>query len=344
MTETVERVTLERPTLERLTFCIPGNLGSGTSGGRRLSQRQKYEARTRSWAKAGASGVEFHLVQGSDLLDRLSMPKHAGRRWFWFNEPYLSHDRLEQLYAERHDVAGDKYRPELQVDLPIEADIQALGLSEVFIDELEGHRADLERAAQWLTRPSNTAHDFVTPAGARAAEASTRLRQIFRDVAMVSSVADPLQDLASEADSALDALVTATHERLGLDDSQLDDAGRPRMTKRSEDERTELFHVRRVEEAIGELVHFLRTPRARAARRGAYFLTGPAGAGKTHLLLDAVRKSLEEFRPAVVLFGQRFGDDLWSSVAEQLGMPQLGQDEILGALDACGEASGRNGR
>ena len=43
MTDSVQRVCLERPQLAKLTFVISSDLATGTAGNRRLSQRQKYE-------------------------------------------------------------------------------------------------------------------------------------------------------------------------------------------------------------------------------------------------------------------------------------------------------------
>lgn len=123
MTVTVKRVTKERPDLTKLTFCIPYNLPAGTAGGQRKSARQRYEDTVESWKTSidGADQVEFVLRQESDLLDRLSMSKHAGRAWFWWNDPYLGPEWLAEFQRVQADTAGDRYRPILQVDVPITA-------------------------------------------------------------------------------------------------------------------------------------------------------------------------------------------------------------------------------
>lgn len=85
MTDSVKRVAAERPNLTRLTFVISTNLSTGTEGRQRKSQRQTYDDKVASWKRAieGADRIEFDLIQESDLVDRLSTPEHAGRRWFW---------------------------------------------------------------------------------------------------------------------------------------------------------------------------------------------------------------------------------------------------------------------
>lgn len=81
MTKTVKRVAAERPTLTKLTFCIPRNLPAGTAKGKRKSARKKYEDKVAAWQKdtVGADKIEFELKQSSDLLDRLSLPQHTRR-------------------------------------------------------------------------------------------------------------------------------------------------------------------------------------------------------------------------------------------------------------------------
>jgi tetratricopeptide (TPR) repeat protein len=51
MTDSVQRVAKERPKLRKLTFAISWNLGTGTSGRERKSQRKKYDDKVAAWKK-----------------------------------------------------------------------------------------------------------------------------------------------------------------------------------------------------------------------------------------------------------------------------------------------------
>lgn len=106
-----------------------------------------------------------------------------------------------------------------------------------------------------------------------------------------------------------------------------------------------MYTARGVEDAIDSLGSFLDSEASHAVEGRCYFLTGGAGAGKTHLLLDAVRVALDEGRPAAVVFAAQLGrGDIWGSICDQLGLPALGRDIILGAMDLIAEASSRYGR
>src|SRR5439155_20648458 len=60
-----------------------------------------------------------------------------GRRWFWWSSPVLGADWLRERLDEQADAAGERYRPDLQVDLPIEEDLMALGFDQTFVDDYE---------------------------------------------------------------------------------------------------------------------------------------------------------------------------------------------------------------
>jgi hypothetical protein len=152
MTDSVERVSKERPDLRKLIFVISSNLSTGKAGGQRKSQREKYEDKVATWQRTvpGASDINFELVQESDLLDELAKPKHEGRRWFWWEEVVLGHDWIEQRYKQQATAAGEKYRPDLQVDIPIQEDLLALGFDQTVVATFDRLRRRIIAAASDL--------------------------------------------------------------------------------------------------------------------------------------------------------------------------------------------------
>ena len=84
----------------------------------------------------------------------------------------------------------------------------------------------------------------------------------------------------------------------------------------------------------------LRSSASEAAERGALLLTGEAGQGKTHLFCDVARRAVEAGRPAVVILAGRLsGRRVWFEIAEQLGLDQVGSEELLGAMSAAAQAA-----
>ncbi|MFF9127515.1 hypothetical protein ACF09J_30320 [Streptomyces sp. NPDC014889] len=94
-------------------------------------------------------------------------------------------------------------------------------------------------------------------------------------------------------------------------------------------------------DACERLGNLLRSPAAQAAEKKTWLLLGEAGQGKTHLLVDAARRAVDEGRPALVVFGQELtGHDTLSEIAQKRGLGPLAERDFLQALDAAGAASG----
>ncbi len=348
MTSSVHRVVQERSKLTKLTFVISWNLATSTRRGARLSQRDKYENKVTSWKSTvpGAADIEFDLIQESDLLALLGQPEHRGRAWFWWAEPILGADWLERRFAEKAGAAGEKYRPDLQVDLPIENDLKALGAAHSVL-------ADFERLQQKVTGAGRDMR--LTPSGPQdliklhkaVIESSERLAAACSEV-IFNADTDPfgLGPLKKALSRFLSATSDAERREFDLDrewhQRPPDDPDREKKKPPAE---VRGYSVRGLWNAASELDTWLKSSVGRALQERTYFLVGPAGSGKTHLFLDGVRRALDEGRPAVVLFGAQFGrGDLWTSICDQLGLEPVGADVLLGAMDAAGEAAATDGR
>ncbi|WP_439812347.1 hypothetical protein [Streptomyces sp. P9-2] len=347
MTDSVKRVAKERPELRKLTFAISWNLATGTRGGERKSQRQKYEAKVATWKKtiSGADRIQFELVQESDLLDELAKPEHRGRRWFWWHHVVLGRDWLEQRYKEQADAAGEKYRPDLQVDIPIQEDLIALGFDQTVLTHFNRLRRDVITAVNDLhvlvkdeDDPGAFAYQAIHDAAAALkSTASSIAAQAGDPATTLRHLTDQLSTTAEAIEAARDYERRAKAEWREL---RSDDPKR----NQNPPERAEGYDLGVLSKAINELHSWLDSSVGRAFQRRTYFLTGKAGSGKTHLLLDATHRALLADRPAVFLAGAQFGrGDLWASVADQLGLEPVGGDVLLSAMDAAGEAATTSG-
>jgi hypothetical protein len=348
MKKTVERVVKERSRLTKLTFCIPTNLSSGTAGGTRRPGGQRYANAVASWKKdiTGVGKIEFDLKQGSDLLDRLVLPKHAGRVWFWWNEPFLGAEWLAKFQRKQADYAGERYRPALQVDVPIQDDLSALGFSDSYFKELRRYtKAAADRLAD-LAPPSAGLGDGMVGAYQQIVDVSRPLADLLNASAYQAVESDPLEPLATAEAACMEALDHAQKQLRAAETAKdAETADQTKPAAESELFRSYSFRLSRASNALYSLQEFLDSSASRAVRQRFYFLTGSAGTGKTHLCLDSTARALAEDRPAIVLFGGPLGaSDLWTGICDQLGLPALGADQLLGALEAVAEASSLNGR
>jgi hypothetical protein len=353
MTKSVESVVRNRPTLTHLTFVVSTNLSAEKAARARKSQRDKYDDKVAAWKKSitGADKITFVLVQESDLLERLAKPEHRGRRWFWWDDPTFDPAWLQDRLEEQAAIAGPRYRPDLEVDLPIEDDLRSLGHDAAAWRVFDDHRQRVIRLARKADiTPEGppelqTLHTTLAAARDRLQETC---EQVQLQAGLVESHSEPLLN-------ALESFSTAVY---AADDAERHHDEQLRLAEEAKDKtqpsgawreprgpvQARNYSTRDLLGAAIALRSWLESSAGQAFFGRLYFLVGPAGSGKTHLSLDATRRSLEAERPAVVLFGAALGDgNLWASICDQLGLPPVGRDTLLGAMDAAGQAASIRG-
>ena len=339
MTNSLRTVVAKRPEVKKLTFVIPWNLPDGRSA-RGKSARQKFIDKVESWRTNinGAENIEFELVGESELVSLLALPEHCGRLFFFWGQQILSKDSLRQMHTKASDIAGHRYRPELHIDIPIQKEIEMLGLGGVFFKELNSHFELLrERLNKQLSVPSEFKAIYE--------QVVTLCWEIinkgvgFEDVKIILKRLRLLRSIVSEASETISDATLKAEELRRVEKSKV---SRDSSTGYNMWDRT-VYRLRRIADTVNRLQSMLSSSSDLIGGR-PYFLSGEAGAGKTHLLLDACDQALNEDRPAAVLFGEQFGtgDNLWSQLARGLGLrPDLSQFELLGIIDVCGASSGK---
>lgn len=281
MTNSVERVALERPNLRKLVFVISDNLSTSTRGGERLSARQKYENKTRVWREsiAGAEHIEFEVVQGSDLLAKLAQPKHRGRAWFWWDTTVLDDEWLHRTFRQQASAAGEKYRPDLQVDVPIQEDLAALGFAKPSLSRFKS-----------LVRSVTDAIDEMSIRAEGDAEQAALYRALEASASAVQELCSRLnldaRSRAKDLELMLDLLRDCSdsigrarereyHNRTMRDALGRDDPARAAIgpTNVATGPAVEM-----VDEAIERLLAWVGGPQGKALLQPTYFLTGESTA------------------------------------------------------------------
>ncbi len=349
MTGSVQRVAKERPDLRKLTFVTSWNLATSKAGknGRVIkSQRQKYEDKVATWQRdiPGVDKIKFDLVQESDLLAELAKPEHKGRRWFWWGDLVLGHDWLMTHYEQQKDAASEKYRPDLQIDIPIQEDLLALGFDQTILAAFDRLVRDVAAAITDLHLQKDnddTAASLYQAVEHSAAELSVTARALVLQAGDLASILAPLLTQMDACRKAIPAAQDYERERTAawrqLPKADPQKGSEPPGQTNSHD-------LRSLAAAIEALASWLDSSVGRSLQHRTYFLTGQAGSGKTHLLLDATKHALDAGRPAVFLVGAQFGQsNLWTSIADQLGLELVGKDVLLSAMDAAGEAASTSG-
>ncbi|MET8941824.1 hypothetical protein ABZX28_33085 [Streptomyces rubiginosohelvolus] len=347
MTDSVERVAKERPGLRKLVFVISWNLATGKNRRERKSQREKYTDKVTTWQQTipGADRIEFDLVQESDLLDILAKPEHNGRRWFWWGDLILGSDWLARHHQQQADAASEKYRPDLQVDVPIQDDLLALGFDKSVLAHfnrlLHGVVSALADVDVHQEGDDFAAAPLYQAIQRAAATLQGTTASFMLQAGDSADAMDLLLETADRCQRAIDA-AKDFERQLKAEWRELPQDDPARENKPTD--RANSYTIHDLQRAMGELISWIESSAGQSFRRRTYLLTGQAGSGKTHLLLDATKRALDAGRPAVFLAGAWFGrSSLWASIADQLGLENVGADILLQAMDAAGEASAMAG-
>ena len=150
MEKSLRTVVEKRPKCQRLTFCIPFDLPDAPGTGKRKSARQKFEDRKKRWREyiPGAERVYIDLWSEGDLLQRLvGHQNQRGIEKFFWDIDVFSTDWCKQRLAISVETVGERYSPELHIDLPVAFAIEGLARSETYWQTFRARRSAVLKAA-----------------------------------------------------------------------------------------------------------------------------------------------------------------------------------------------------
>lgn len=124
----------KRPDLTKYYICIPLDRQDPKIPNEKWFM-DKWNEKVVEWgnyAKSKGKHIEFEYWGSSELLDRLSLEKHAGRRYFWFNQLEFSDEWFaEKLNGSIADL-GNRYTSELNFELDIAKTFDGIARDENF--------------------------------------------------------------------------------------------------------------------------------------------------------------------------------------------------------------------
>ena len=339
MEKSLKTVVDKRPNCRRLTFCIPFDLPDAVDAGKRKSARQRFEDRKKSWRKRipGAERVRIELWSEGDLLQRIV--QHPGQRGitrFFWNKEVFSPEWCAQRMTIAHDIVGERYTPELHVDVPVSFALEGLALSETYWRRLREARDAVVRAA-----------DRIQVSRYIGLGVTKQLRSLNKQLAEWQQATPDKPMLPRRLEqSELLTLTRGCMEIIRDSDPPATRRGRKRkrqtQRQRIEEERIRsLSHDKlSLEYALREFHGLLLSDASEAAANGALLLIGSAGQGKTHLFCDVGARAVKAGQLAVVILGGSLsGRNVWSEIARQLGLENMGAEEVVSAMQAAAEAS-----
>ena len=337
MEKSLRTVVQRRPKCRRLTFCIPFDLPDAPREGGWKSARQKFEDRKKSWRRQipHADRVRIELWSEGDLLQRLvGHPSQRGVEWFFWNREIFSLDWCAERVATTVRAADRRYTPELHVDLPVAFALEGLARSDVYWQKYRALRGAVVIAAAKIDVSHSTGIGVTTQVR-NLVRCLTKWRQEVPNHVTLPARLDRGRVLAvtREVHDAADVAYPSDPPRRQRKPT--------RRQVRTRERRSVLRHyLRTLNRALSAFENLLKSGASEAAERGALLLTGEAGQGKTHLFCAAAERAAAARQPAIVILAGRLsGRNVWSEIANLLGLGHVGSEVLIGAMQAAAQAS-----
>ncbi|AHG85284.1 outer membrane protein [Bibersteinia trehalosi USDA-ARS-USMARC-190] len=141
------------PKLTKYYVCVATDRANANVSGKKsfLTKWGECIQKWKDFAQSQGREIEFEFWGSFELSDLLSKPENAGKKFFWFNESELSEKWFEQYNQQAINNLGVRYTPEINVDLPIAMQLEALARTQTFKEHLrdEFHKLLIEINEQY---------------------------------------------------------------------------------------------------------------------------------------------------------------------------------------------------
>jgi len=336
--ESVQKALDKHPKLFKYTVCLPIDRPDPRKENQK-SCLDKWDERVekwQNWVNEKGMNVEFEYWGQYEIGTRLAIDKHAGRRFFWFNEEYLSQEWFEKNLNIVLKDAGPRYTQELNVQLPISKVFDALG-------RVNEHKVELKQILGRIERgyTNTSSQTAIEHAKKDLEDLGNHLKRCMAGLRILSESPISVWEIDDAEDVCRKSLKSVNEVERKLRES------RKNLKPEEHESRElgfsyELHYLRELEGTLYELWHLMRDPYFIVTNRPSLLVLGNAGTGKTHLFCDVANKRIMNNVPTVLLLGQYFvSGDPWGKMISQLGLPNPTTREILlGALEAAAQALG----
>jgi|GEM_PF-5278747 len=157
MNESVNTAISKHPKLVKYTICLPIDRSDARIDNQK-TMMMKWDEHVEKWQQFAISkgmSISFEYWGQSELATRLSSEYHRGRHWFWFKDECLSNSWFVNRVDEAVANARDRYSPDINIDLPIRGNFEALGRTTDFFAHIDSLYSNAANSFRDLRRVVN---------------------------------------------------------------------------------------------------------------------------------------------------------------------------------------------
>lgn len=332
--ESFETALKTHPNLKKYFVCIPLDRQDPRQPNKKwfMDKWNEKVIEWNSYASAHGKSIEFEYWGSSELIHRLSLEKHAGRKLFWFSLEEFSEKWFGSHIDSSINNLGSRYTPELNVELEIAKNFDAISKNDAFRENVKEHFHKFLLSIKKAT--THLQNNLITN--------ETNLKQIdtaIGNIKFVFSLSQRKELIQIDIDSLkkdIEIIEKIFSESYNHVNAHLRD-------KEGKESVSNIKHtIYESLKAINEFANFIQSTLLQLANYPVLMFTGQAGIGKSHLLADVALNRINENKSCILLLGQHFTSDEspWTQILRNLLRLNCSEKEFLGALNAKAEAQG----
>lgn len=332
----------KHPNLSQYVVCLPLDKADSRKKGRDgklvVSVEDEWLDHVEKWEKQALKlgrKIEFTYWGKHEITTFLTIdnPLYSGRALYWFNEPLLGSDIFKDIAKRSQDCLGDRYTPELHIELPIAKSFDGLCMNASWWDLLKEEKSYLKESSldviSFLHKENGD--EEVLFCNDRLNALDERTKYIINEIDNGITYKDfherirNIKSLLEKFSKQYSELYQELYEKIDWADGK-------------DNDRLSLY---KLSDVIDGLISFLKHKKTTSSYTKTALLYGEAGIGKSHLLCDLSLHRINENLPTLFLLGSHYrGGNPINFIKESLDLPNCRNSQVLGAMDAAGEAAG----
>lgn len=327
------------PEIERYVVALPCDL-TERSGTKKKGKTgwERWDSRVEKWQEfareIGLQNIEFEPWTQSELISKLTKPEANGLREYFFGDTELTLDWFKIHMNSAVAALDERFHPEDHVDVRLERLAEVICRSRKFSDELfkafELTKTKKPYPEKVENDPDNLMRDALNEFDESFLAVVKRGDQLSDDLSSDWELGTWRTELEKLRDSSSRISGYFWSESREIKDEKV--AARLRQSARD---------FQDFEERVDSVFALLVLAIVKAEHERFAFVHGYAGTGKSHLLAKCGLSALDAGNPAILICGQQLNDsNIWTQIAEQLGLTGRSVDQVLSLLDAAGRSFG----
>jgi len=218
-------------------------------------------------------------------------------------------------------IAGPRYSPELNVDLPINSLFDGLGRTTMFFNKIKENIGKIKR--EYNLSKSKKALEVVSKDYKKIDISVNKIINFLNKLDNIGNRKINFDKLEKIISNTLDESWKCIEKLRKIEDEKKEksETKNKKFEMYERDEfSSEKHHLYRFNSELQKLKRFCESNEVKLSNNPKLFLNGIAGSGKTHLFCDVAKARINKKLPTYIFLGEEFNNsDPWMSMLEILG-------------------------